>query len=486
MKEPNVRFGLYKPTKIFADDYILDATWCSDKEGNKPITEAKIGDYVFLHIRTTNIPNGESVIIKIFDDDKVLGFNLFKQDDYLEIIQRGVNHERIEVHENRAIQHFRLGDGAKSFVKEEYDLSIELYAKVTYKTDIEVDVPRSKKKYLIVGPEDTNGKIIFQSASSIHTLPMIFDAKSGDPYYIDAGKKIYDGTKYYFKLKKLLTPPIIDKQTLKAYEFALRRIKAGGLVFNDGTVGKAYKFYEKTLSNIDETFHKKVIMGMNCGNFKPGVTSKGINQLEAFSNRGLAGARKFVGLMMPLLSAAIDLANMARSAAKGEISPPSFLPPFVTWEVERIMQEREAIISEVARKKFFEGLNAVLNGSEDFTQNENRGVMDYGTTMFDNEKNSFSVVYSIKEFLADWKTNRDKRYHFDWNLIDMNITTMEKLLKGEILSVKIVDHLGYEGGRNEAKDCSVLFFTNEEKDDYGRDIHAHYIYALFLPETLIP
>jgi hypothetical protein len=63
---------------------------------------------------------------------------------------------------------------------------------------------------------------------------------------------------------------------------------------------------------------------------------------------------------------------------------------------------------------------------------------------------------------------------------------LEKLLKGEILSVKIVDHLGYEGGRNEAKDCSVLFFTNEEKDEYGRDIHRHYIYALFLPETLMP
>lgn len=484
MKEPNIRFGPYKPTKLFADDYIIDARWCSDKEGNKPITEAKIGDYVFLHIRTINIPNGESIVIKIFDDDKVFGFNLFKQDDYLEILQRGVNSERIEVHENRAIQHFRLGEGAKSFVKEEYDLSIELYAKVTYKTDIEVAVPRSKKKYLIVGPEDRDGRIVFQSASSIHTLPMIFDSKSGDPYYIDAGKKIYAGTNYYFKFKKLLMPPVIDKQIMKAYEFAIRRIQAGGLVFNDGTVGKAYKFYEKTLHNIDETFHQKVVMGMNRGNFKPGVTSAGINQLEAFSNRGIAGARKFVGYMMPLFSAAMDLANMARSAAKGEIAPPSFLPPFVTWEVERIMQEREQLLSEIAHEKFFENLNAALNGTIDFTKGRRQGILEMGD--FSHNHSGFSIVNNIKKFLSIWKKGVDSRYHFDWHLIDMNNTTLEKLLKGEILSVKIVDHLGYEGGRNEAKDCSVLFFTNEEKDEHGRDIHRHYIYALFLPETLMP
>lgn len=485
MKEPNIRFGPYKPTKLFADDYIIDARWCSDKEGNKPITEAKIGDYVFLHIRTINIPNGESIVIKIFDDDKVFGFNLFKQDDYLEILQRGVNSERIEVHENRAIQHFRLGEGAKSFVKEEYDLSIELYAKVTYKTDIEVAVPRSKKKYLIVGPEDTDGKIIFQSASSIHTLPMIFDSKSGDPYYMEAKSKIVTGTKYYNKLKGLLMPPEVNTLAKKAYEFAIRRIQAGGLVFNDGTVGKAYKFYEKTLSNIDETFHQKVVMGMNRGNFKQGVTSTGVNQLEAFSNRGIAGALKFVGYMMPLISAAMDLANMARSSAVGEIALPSFLPPFVTWEVERIMQGWEELLSEVAHKDFFENLNAALNGSIDFIQDRQQAGVNI-SSMINKDHNSFSIVNNVKGFLSIWKNNIDSRYHFDWNLIDMNNATMEKILKGEILSVKIVDHLGYEGGQNQSKDCSVLFFTNEEKDEYGRGIHAHYIYALFLSETLIP
>ncbi len=444
--------------------YIIEGKWTSDKEGQHQITEAKIGDYVYLHIETQNIGDGEFLLVKIHDYDEILYIDIIKEDDYLKIIDGTTDStaEMLKVMNGKAVQHFQLGEGSKALIKDELDKTIELYAKVTYLTDRNVQVPVGEDSYLKVKPEETTGEIIFQSASNNHPLPMIFDAQTGEPYYFDVksmldyGKESYS---YIRKMNRIVTPQTLNGLEKKSYEFAIRRLKAGELVFNDGSVGTTKRLYEYTIENLDQTYTNKIVMGVNKGNFVKGGTSRGINQLEAFSSRGKAGVLKFLGKNMPLISSVMDLSSMAVAVGNGEKPPIPFMPPFVTWEVERICKEMDEFTYDL----FFHGLNNVLFGNIDHYETGMNAVDDY---------------------INKWNYKQQNVPHlkYNWQVVRLTESTLEKLLRNEIEKEEFIANLYEKGDYEVERNCGILVFTNFEKDEYDREIVKHYIYAIFLPE----
>lgn len=300
--------------------------------------------------------------------------------------------------------------------------------------------------------EKLRGDIIFQKASEIHPFPMTFDANSGDVYYIQIKKFIQDSYSNYESLKGIALPESLSIFEKKSYNFALRRLKAGELVFNDGTTGKTSRFYERTVENIDKTFSKKIVMGINKGNFKPGVTSKGINQLEAFSNKGIAGSIKFIGKTMTLFSVAMDLSDMIIAVGNGEKPPIPFMPPFVTWEVERICEN----IAKWEYEFFIYNLNSTLFGKA----RSHRKGMD-----------------AVNHFLESWDF-KNPHLKYNWKVVHLSQQTLEKLINGEIKKIEHIEDLEYMDNKN-APDCGILVFTSYEEVDI-----KHYIYAVFLPEIL--
>lgn len=67
------------------------------------------------------------------------------------------------------------------------------------------------------------------------------------------------------------------------------------MIFNDDTKGVSNRYHRYSVSDIDGRYSHDVMMGVNRGKFKKGVTSKAINQLEAQTNRGLSKVFKTVG-----------------------------------------------------------------------------------------------------------------------------------------------------------------------------------------------
>uniref|UniRef100_UPI0039A5F25F hypothetical protein n=1 Tax=Ornithobacterium rhinotracheale TaxID=28251 RepID=UPI0039A5F25F len=484
-KEGGVTYGDNPDSfETISSNHIIDGYWSSDIEGNNEITNAKIGDKVYFHIKTQNIP------VDYLPDDlkNKLRFSLYryrklKHPIHLEVfsfisgIQLPKNESRqieyitwddfnenkqlddeekntikpydsVIVNNNKAVIPLTLSEGLSRYFVDNNKL--QLYFKLSYSKDINVKIPYKEEDFLKV--EKLRGDIIFQKASEIHPFPMTFDANSGDVYYIQIGKFIQDSYSNYQSLKGIALPESLSIFEKKSYNFALRRLKAGELVFNDGTTGKTSRFYERTVENIDKTFSKKIVMGINKGNFKPGVTSKGINQLEAFSNKGIAGSIKFIGKTMTLFSVAMDLSDMIIAVGNGEKPPIPFMPPFVTWEVERICND----IAEFEYNVFFNGLNNVLFGNIDHYE---------------------KGIFAVKSFIKRWNTlNPHKKYN--WKVVNLSQQTLEKLINGEIKKIEHIEDLEYMDNEN-VPNCGILVFTSYEEVDI-----KHYIYAVFLPEIL--
>jgi hypothetical protein len=466
-------------------EYVIDGYWSRDIEGSEKINEARIGDKVYFHVQVQNIPIDflpESIknkitfglfnyrkleypmSIKFFSylKDIHLPNNESKEIEYITWDDINENKQLDEeekgsikpynsvlVNQAKAVIPLTLSEGLNNYFVDKRDL--QLYFKTTYYTDLNIQLPKIEDDFLKV--KYVNGRIIFQKASDIHPFPMVFDTKTGDPYYIDAKKNIQKSGLYVNKIKGLLIPQQIDMFTKKSYEFAIRRLKAGELVFSDGTIGKTKRLYEYTVNNIDETFREKIVIGVNKGNFQSGVSSKSINQLEAFSSKGIAGGAKFIGKVMPLFSAVMDLSNMMIAVGNGEKPPIPFMPPFVTWEVERICKE----IEEFEYELFFKGLNNVLFGKVDYYK---------------------KGIEAVEIFIEQWNF-QNSHAKYKWKVVHLSQPTLEKLLTGEIKKIEHIEALTSMGNPSEIN-CGILVFTSYEEEG---DIN-HYVYATFLPEIL--
>lgn len=121
--------------------------------------------------------------------------------------------------------------------------------------------------------------------------------------------------------------------------------------------------------------------------------------------------------------------------------------------MERICEEIEEFEYEI----FFNGLNNVLFGKIDYYK---------------------KGINAVETYIEQWNfANPHTKYN--WKVIRLNQTTLEKLLIGEIKKIERIEDLTFMDNQNTIN-CGILVFTSYEDDG---DIN-HYIYATFLPEIL--
>jgi hypothetical protein len=127
--------------------YFIEGWWSSDEAGDKRIKEALVGDHVYFHIKTKDIPNGGIVQMKLYDDDnneknepKEKGKK--DHDDFKKMINTQTNQEVASgtVKDNKVVKSIML-ENFESFIKDETDKQIELYYRCSYKTE-NVEFPR--------------------------------------------------------------------------------------------------------------------------------------------------------------------------------------------------------------------------------------------------------------------------------------------------------------------------------------------------------
>lgn len=371
------------------------------------------------------------------------------------------------------------GDSLIKMLAKEHDRNLELYFRCSYinpENYIEVlHFPEMESDYLKVNPPPIVEPIIFVEASQQHKLPALYSADDGSPWYVNIISGMEDAKDQAEKvagdieiIKNFFAegggasyePDEINKWTKRSYEIAVRKLNKGELIFNDGTKGVTNRYHRYTVSDIDGTYSQQVMMGVNRGKFKKGVTSKGINQLEAQASRGVAKVFKTVGELNPLWDAICDVADILVSAANGEKPPLPFTPPFVSDYIDRYFDEIYEDLRERWKNDLFK---SVIKGKG-----------------------------ALRSFLETGYKDEKSLYNLGFQLVDLSEEGIRKILAKEIdcvndktnpkmpIMLEALPNIG-EG----ARDAGLLVQSLENNDKYGRSTKHHYIHAIFIKDLVV-
>lgn len=152
-------FGNPKNDESKESKYFKEGWWSLDVQGKNKITQAVIGQVVYFHVITENIPNIDvvsrlqsKVAFQLFDEDGGLGgdpdpigIREIKADGNLgELVTEK------PVIDNKIVYNLTLSNGLASFIKEDFGDEIELYFECGYREEQNKKLPFSKEQYLKV------------------------------------------------------------------------------------------------------------------------------------------------------------------------------------------------------------------------------------------------------------------------------------------------------------------------------------------------
>jgi len=139
--------------------YFIKGWWSSDSEGKEKIKEALIGETVYFHLETRDIPNGKPVFMSLFDDDVKRSeeeIDSNKGSDRIELYPIGISERSNEteskyefVKNNKIVKKIYLNDYFSKLISEEKDKCIELFFACSYNNQ-HIELPLSFKDYLKV------------------------------------------------------------------------------------------------------------------------------------------------------------------------------------------------------------------------------------------------------------------------------------------------------------------------------------------------
>lgn len=488
--------------------HYFEKGWWTDKD-DKEIKEAQIGDRVKFHLKMKNIksPKGKKVNLELrewddfdilmyvlsFANSEIVGHKNAKEYETINIVSNTPDGNVIltdwELDENLEIVINLLleDDTLTKMIANDEARDLELFFRCRYIDESNLpeiaELPWETWNYLKVKPKPLVEPIIFVHASDKHPLPPIYSFEDGSPWYIGAynlyqtvkgikedaestqeflnfSKNILY-TKKYKNLGELYNSSAKEELNYfekKAYKIAIRKLDKGELVFNSGRKGTTSRFYYLDISDIDSEFKDKIKVGVNRGTGISGETSRGINQLEAQTQRGIAGTIKTVGEIVGVFGVLSDLTTLLRGAADHNVPTPPIIPPFITMEVDRMMKEDDEFII----KHWNIDLQKAIRKGKDFT----------------------------KDFLEYNDINRSKNLGF--KIIDMSEEGITKVLKKEIDAIKdptnsnspkMLESLSNIGDGN--RDSGLLIQSMESLDKYNRLTIFHYIHAIFVNDLKI-
>ena len=152
-----------------------------------------------------------------------------------------------------------------------------------------------------------------------------------------------------------------------AINVALKKLQKGNLMAADGRKFNTSRMFEYDIYDIDGTKYKNVERGVNFGTKK--TTTKGINQLQAFSRKSLAGRllglSKFVGVVFQGLPAAEALIKNDI----GKLNPIGFVVDDMILDFEAIGLGVTDKLVDNALHKGSDALRDLFNGNKSVREN---------------------------------------------------------------------------------------------------------------------
>jgi len=380
---------------------IVDGFWTSDKEGKKRIKNAKLGETVYFHVKTTGISNGQELILKLYEQDKnIFMIDWVDPDDNKfpeeEVVKKGI------VNNNKVTIQLVLQENWEVMIKDDsdnafsLDTTLELYWQVKY-NGISKNLPNRDSLYLRVAFSDKT--LYFKTPTPNHNLPE-FISYNGDPMLLMQYAK--DFTIDQLKEKGVkFGKEFINK---KISNIALVKLEKGYMVDNMGKVYKGKRLireYKKMYSNSGQLFEnvkKGKNFGYNHGNGL--VTTKGVSQYDYFSKTGkrvkALGLLKKVGSVFDVFDLVkFTMDESDTSMPSGMFGPLAPLAELAGVLVQEQIAETDMWLEDIVQLEVDE---AKLKGLE-----------------------------ATRKAINSWNHNKE----FKWDLLPISKETANKLLAGE-------------------------------------------------------
>lgn len=339
-----------KPTEEDLKKYSISGYWSSDPQGKKIIGHATLATVVYYHVKTTGIPDGKNIVLKLFDDD-----GLFLKPD--EKFNKKELIKTITIRNGKASFALPLEESWNVNIEDDIGFEIELYW-VAYQKEFFfmgeklgsiLNVAHSVN-YLYFSPPVENYNLPEILTSTGQTIVFaIGDALDAKDHFIEK----LDDCRFFIGARVLEKGKLISNIN-EIYE-RKRSIYNYNIFTNDGKLVKLRQASNFGFKNV------------YVNNGRP-VTSKGLSQIDYFSNKGVLNTALKCSKELLTIWDVTDLTDIMFKNGLGTVPIPSpwafassILTEFVIKpEVEDIINKyrnRLAIDFEVAKQK---GIEACL------------------------------------------------------------------------------------------------------------------------------
>lgn len=273
------RLTLENPFEGFNENYssIEDSIsiigfWSTDANGKNKIFKARLGDTVYYNIRTFGIPKNSMLTLQLFDEDDPLP-------DDSKFAGKEIHYNVYTDYNGKAVQKVILEEAWEENIAEEKDYrpTIELYFDITYRNKKnEKVIFELDNAILNVGYSLRN--LYIRKPISQYSLPELLTS-NGDTLVFAIGETL--------EIEDKIKDKIVESLDGSRYFLAARTLKSGALVTNTDVIKFKKRVYTYDIYKNDGTL-VKVTKGSNFGWNQSGkVTTKGISQIDYFSNKGI-------------------------------------------------------------------------------------------------------------------------------------------------------------------------------------------------------
>ncbi len=444
-------------TKVTNNNYLISGYWSSDKDGKKIVTKASLGSVIYFHIKTSGIQKNADIKLKLYEDDS--GFS--KDDKKFPTVVKSKSINDLEIikstkldNSGKATIELILEESWASMIEDDFGFEIELYW-VAY-----------EKKHFFLGEKLNSTLDVSHSKKHLFLKPAYFSyglpemlTEQGEIIIFSIGDFANE------ELKKQLLETV--GESLDSYRFFLgtRILKSGKVATN---IGEVY-LRKKAIYTYDiHTNSGKGIKLMQASNFgfknkyvNNGklVTTKGISQIDYFTNVGLKNNILKAGKELTQIWDVFDLTKVFFNDDFTDI-PTGYLANPVSFAF--------ALLNEAVIKPTIHGIKDEWN----------QGLEE-----------DFETIYKPKGLQACKSFSKNRKFNSPIEFIDIFTPTLQKLLKNDFLSIDEMDKYNKNIQESEFIRAGNKFITHTvfyktEKNKYGLNDDA-FVNSIFINNNLL-
>ena len=430
----------------YYEENIVTGYWSSDKKGLQAITKTTLDETVYFQVRASKKFEGKEIKLKLYEDDG----NLRKPDDKFPAISKDKKSlikseyiKNVKIKNQKAFIEIPLLGIWDSVIDKDFGFEIELYW-VAYQKD-----------FLFLGERLYSTLNVSRSLKYIY-LNTPVDGYSLPELLTSTGETIIFALGDAVKVNDIVTEKLDDVR----FFLGCRALKQGKIVTNNlkeirREKVKLYKFDLHTNEGVKVQVEKASNFGFKNKYVNNGkvVTTKGISQIDYFTNNGVLNNTLKLSKEIINLWDFTSLTDIMFKEGFGTIP----FPTPIGWAVDILTQ-----------------FVIIPHFNETITELKEAAFVDF-------EKAKQKGLQECINYID--KSTRIRKEFLKMKYIKISTKTLNKLLKGDFLTIDNLINFR-DANSNSTSEWIHTVFYREDKDNYRED-PIIIIECIFISDKLI-